>query len=321
MVYVLFVLGFVFLVFGSDWLVEGASSLAKRFNISDLVIGLTIVSFGTSAPELAVNVIASWEGQSTLALSNIMGSNVANILLVLGVAAFIRPLHIKSNTIWKEIPLSLLAAVLMTVLLNDFFVDNVQTDQLGRGDGFVLASFFIVFMYYTFGLAQAGDLEFEELGESIEHIPVWKAVGLTVFGLVMLPLGGNWIVDGAVLIAKDIGMSEAVIGVVIVGVGTSLPELAASAMAAYKGKTDIAVGNAVGSNIFNIFWVLGFSAIIRPLAFDPVMNIDLMMVISASALLWLFAMVGKKSGGVNRFAGIVFLVSYFAYITYLLVRN
>ena len=318
LVYVLFVLGFFFLVYGADWLVEGASSIARRLKISDLVIGLTIVSFGTSAPELAVNVIASFEGQSALAIGNILGSNVANIMLVLGVSAIVRPLAIQQNTTWKEIPFSLLAAVLLGVLLNDVLVNDATANSLSRADGFVLASFFIVFIYYTFGLASSGELVFEELEELPDEMPIWKGILLTVVGLVALPVGGNWIVDGAVQIARDIGISEAVIGIVIVGVGTSLPELAASVTAAFKGKTDIAVGNAVGSNIFNIFWVLGFSSMIRPLDFDIKMNVDLIMTITASLLLFFFVMVGKKERMLERWEGGVLLSVYIGYLIYLL---
>ncbi|MCB1173070.1 MAG: calcium/sodium antiporter [Leptospiraceae bacterium] len=318
-VYVLFILGFFFLIYGADWLVDGASSLARRMQISDLVIGLTIVSFGTSAPELAVNVIASFDGKASLAISNILGSNVANIMLVLGASALVRPLLIQKNTTWKEIPLSILAGVLLAVLLNDVLVDNSGTNVLSRGDGFVLSAFFIIFMYYTFSLVSGGEQELSE-SDSEEHgteIPVWRAIVMSVAGLIALPVGGNWIVDGAVQIAQDIGLSESVIGVVIVGVGTSLPELAASVMAAYKGKTDIAVGNAVGSNIFNIFWVLGLSAMIRPLPFDIQMNADLMMVITASVLLFAFTLIGKNRRELSRGEGMLFLLGYAAYLIYL----
>lgn len=316
--YILFVAGFFLLIFGADWLVEGATSIARRFKISDLVIGLTIVSFGTSAPELVVNVIASYEGKATLAIANILGSNVANILLILGIAALIRPLSVKSNTIWKEIPLSLLAAVILAVVANDVFIDGNGPSEISRSDGVILISFFIIFMYYTFGLTGQGTAEFEDLEEHGSEPAIWKSIVLTGAGLIALPVGGDWIVDGAVLIAHDLGIAESVIGVVIVGVGTSLPEVAASAVAAYKGKTDIAIGNAVGSNIFNIFWVLGVSAMIRPLPYDIVMNPDMIMTVVASLILFFFVFLGRPYK-LGRLEGTAFLTIYLAYIIFLLV--
>ena len=309
----LFLVGFFLLIKGADWMVEGAAALARKLKVSDLAIGLTIVSFGTSAPEFVVNIIASLQGNGGLAIGNILGSNIANVLLILGIAASIRPLVIQQNTIWKEIPLSLLSAIILGVLVNDRLMDG-GVALLGRGDGIILISFFIIFMYYTFGLAQMGDMPVDT--EEIKDMPVWKAIVFTVVGLAMLPIGGQLIVDGAIEIAELFGVSDAVIGIVIVGVGTSLPEVAASAVAAYKGRTDIAIGNAVGSNIFNIFWVLGVSSIIKTIPFDETLNGDVLMTIFASLALFLSAFVGKARH-VGRGEGVLFLLMY---VTYIVVR-
>ena len=314
--------GFVLLVKGADWLVDGASDIARKLNVSDLVIGLTIVSFGTSAPELAVNIIASFQGSSELAVGNILGSNVANVLLILGIAGLIRPLVVQSNTVWKEIPLSLLAALMVGVLANDVILNGADTDALERSDGIALISFFSIFMVYAIELARKGQGPLggeDDDEEGAEGMPLWKAITLTVVGLVFLPLGGNWIVEGGKHIAGEFGMSEAFIGLTIVAIGTSLPEVAASAAAALKGKTDIAIGNAIGSNIFNIFWVLGISATIKALPYSPVSNLDVGMVIVAALMLILF--VSNKDRMLKRGHAVVFLVVYVAYMVFLVIRG
>ena len=312
-VYVLFLLGFVLLVKGADWLVDGASAIAKRLRVSDMVIGLTIVSFGTSMPELVVNVLASLNNNPEIAIGNIVGSNIANVFLILGAAAVLQPLSVRSATVWKEVPLSLLAAVILFVLLNDSLLDGLPSNVLSRGDGIVLIGFFIVFVYYTFGMAIRG----EGFEESVDApMPVPRAVIFTVLGLVALPLGGDWIVQGAVHVARTFHVSESVIGLTIIAIGTSLPELAASAAAALKGKADIAIGNAVGSNIFNIFWVLGLSTLIRPIPHNPINNPDIAVAALASLLLFLFLLIGKPRI-LQRGQGALFLLLYAGYLVYL----
>ncbi|HCH00199.1 MAG: sodium:proton exchanger [Candidatus Aquicultor primus] len=317
LVYILFVIGFVILIKGADALVAGASSLAKRLNISNLAIGLTVVAFGTSAPELIVNVIASVQGNTDIAIGNIIGSNIANILLILGISSIIYPLAVKKNTVWKEIPLSLLAALLLGILANDVLLDNAPYSALTRIDGLVLIAFFIIFLYYTFGIAKVenGDTE-----DDIEQAGTVKAVALIVLGLTGLAIGGKWIVDGAVHIASSLGVSQAFIGLSIVAIGTSLPELATSAVAALKKNTDIAIGNVVGSNIFNIFWVLGLSATIKPLRFEPASNTDIGMVILASFLLFGLLFLGKRHK-LEKTEGVIFVLTYIAYIVFLVVRG
>ena len=316
--YILFVIGFVILIYGANWLVNGASSLAKRFNVSDLVIGLTVVAFGTSAPELAVNIFAGSSGNTDIAIGNILGSNIFNILLILGVAATIHPLTVQKNTIFKEIPFSLLAAIVLAISVNDAWLDDSATNIISRSDGLIFLSFFIIFMFYTYESAKSvGDSLIEE---EIQHMALWKSIGLVVAGIAGLVLGGKFIVDGAVKIATQLGMSEAMIGLTIVAAGTSLPELATSAVAAYKKNADIAIGNVVGSNIFNILLVLGVTSTITPLPFSNSSNLDIMMVIFSSLLLFIFTFTGRKKH-ITRFEGIIFLILFVLYMGYAVVSR
>ena len=315
--YILFVLGFILLIKGADWLVGGASSIAKKYRVSDIVIGLTIVSFGTSMPELIVNILASLNGNAEIAVGNVFGSNIANILLILGVAALIYPLPLKRGTVMSEIPFSLMAALLVGFLANASLFDNPQGLIVSRIDGAILLFFFLLFMLYVFKVAREGG---EEAVESYEEKPMKKAVGLILLGVVALFLGGKWTVDGAVLVAGQLGMSESFIGLTVVAIGTSLPELVTSAVAAKRRNTDIAVGNAVGSNIFNILWILGISALVHPLPFNVLSNFDILMIIFASTLLILSVSLEKKKA-VGRISGVVFLLCYIAYIVFLLQRG
>lgn len=313
LVYVLFAIGFICLIKGADLLVDGASSIARRLRVSDLVIGLTVVAFGTSMPELFVNVIASLRGSTDIAIGNVVGSNIANILLILGISALIYPLSVTRGTVWKEIPFSLLAALILFITANDTLLDGMGTSVLTRIDGLVFLSFFIIFVYYTFSIAAP----VEGLDD---HTPTGqagpaKSTAFILLGLTGLVLGGKWIVDGAVAIAAGLGMSESLIGLTIVAVGTSLPELATSAAAAYKHRAEIAVGNVVGSNIFNIFFVLGISAGIKPLPVQPQNNLDIGMVVISSLLLFVFMFTGKKRL-LDRWEGVIFLLCYGGFIAY-----
>ncbi|MBK8413237.1 MAG: calcium/sodium antiporter [Bacteroidetes bacterium] len=311
-IYILFILGFAILIKGADMLVDGSSSLARRFGISDIVIGLTIVSMGTSAPELVVNVIASLNGNSEIAVGNILGSNIVNIFFILGISAVIFPLTVKRNTTYKEIPFALLASLVILFLCNDMLFDYEDKAVLSTGDGLVLLGFFSIFIYYIFAIAKA-----ETLVESyVAPMPLPKAVLFIAIGLIGLVLGGKWIVDGAVVMASGMGVSESLIGLTIVAIGTSLPELATSAVAAYKKNTDIAIGNVVGSNIFNSFWILGFSALINPIPVLQRNNIDFAMNILASVLLFAFLFIGKRHM-LERWQGVAFILVYIAYVVYL----
>jgi cation:H+ antiporter len=311
--YILFVVGFVLLISGANLLVEGSASIAKKLNISSIVIGLTIVAFGTSAPEFIVNIFASIQGNTDIAIGNILGSNIVNILLILGISAIIFPLATKENTVWKEIPLSLLAAILLGVMVNDTLIDGGTFSGITRIDGIVFLAFFIIFLYYTFGISKVSG---ENTDLEIKEMSYMKSSLYIVGGLSGLIFGGKWIVDGAIKIAEGFNVSQSLIGLTVVAIGTSLPELATSAVAAYKKQSDIAIGNVVGSNIFNIFWILGFSALVRPLPFSKTSDIDIIMTIFSSLILFLIMFIGKKHT-VERWQGITMIIIYIGYVAYL----
>ncbi len=312
--YILFAIGFLLLIKGASYLVDGSSSIAKRFGVSDLIIGLTIVSFGTSAPEMLVNVMASLRGAGDIVIGNVIGSNIANIFLILGVAALIYPLNVKTTTTWKEIPLNILAAVIVLVMVNDTFLDGAQS-VISRSDGLILIMFFIIFIAYTVGLAKNGAEKIEN-----QKLSSLRASLMVIGGMFGLFYGGKWVVEGAVQIAGNFGLSEAMIGATIVALGTSLPELAASAVAAYKKRTDIAIGNVVGSNLFNIFWVLGLSATMNPVSFSSKLNTDVIIFLFATVLLFIFAINGGRHH-IEKREGVIFLFCYVAYIVFLIMRG
>jgi len=314
--YILFILGFMLLIKGADYLVEGASSVGKRLGLSPLFIGLTIVAFGTSAPELFVNIMASLQGSDGIAVGNILGSNISNILLILGTSALIYPLAVKTNTVFKEIPLSLLAIIVLGILVNDQLINGNNFNVLSRADGLILISFFIIFLYYTVGIMR--DVEAQEM--PIKQYNKMKSWIMILVGSIGLVIGGKWIVDGGILIAQNFGLSEALVGLTIIAIGTSLPELATSAVAAYKQKTDIAIGNVVGSNMFNIFWVLGLSSIIRPISFSPSLNFDILIVMIVTIILLVSLYIGKRNV-LQRWEGYTFIIMYISYIAFLIYRG
>ncbi len=320
MVYFLFILGFVILIKGADFLVDGASSLAKRYSISELVIGLTIVSFGTSTPELIVNIFASFNGSSDLAIGNIFGSNIANILLILGCSALVQPLPIQKSIYYTEIPISLVATFMVGFLANANLFTRTSGLWISQWDGLMLLLFFGLFMTYIFVVSKDKTQESEGLNEEIQLMSIRKSVLFVVIGVVALFFGGKWIVDGSIVIAREFGLSESFIGLTIIAVGTSLPELVTSMVAARKGKADIAIGNVIGSNIFNIFWILGLSATIKALPFDIINNMDILMLILASTLL-IFAVINGKKPVISRFEGFIFVGVYICYLTYLVYRG
>ncbi len=309
-------------------MIDGSSSIAKKFNISSLVIGLTIVAFGTSAPELIVSAVAALKGSTGIALGNIIGSNIANTLLVLGIAAIIYPLIVKKDIVNKQIPFSLLAIVAVGILINDFLIDYVSPSSLTRIDGLILILFFSIFIYYTFSISKAKEGVLEGIKEDyrlsgsdeIKTYNNFVSIGMIIAGLVGLFLGGRWVVNGAIDMAKFFGMSEILIGLTIVAVGTSLPELAASAMAAKKGQADMAIGNVVGSNIFNLFWVLGVSAIINPITYNLVLNIDMLILLAITILLLFLIYTGKRNV-LTKKEGITLLVLYICYLIFLVSRG
>ncbi len=316
--YVLFIAGFVFLIYGANWLVDGSASLAKKYRIPNIVIGLTIVALGTSSPELVVNLIASFKGAADVAMGNILGSNISNILLILGISAMIYPMAVNDNTQWKEVPLAILAAVVIGVVANDaIFDDSNIPSMIYRSDGIVLIAFFILFMYYAFGISRLDETQAEV---TVKEFPRWQSITMIFGGLAGLVIGGKWIVDGAVVIASNLGMSEAFISLTIVAVGTSLPELATCVAAALKKNAGIVVGNIIGSNIFNIFFVLGISAVIRPLPFNSALNFDILLGVASSLLLFVFLLFPRKRM-LERWQGGVLLLLYIAYVAVLFVRQ
>ncbi|MDN5205224.1 calcium/sodium antiporter [Fulvivirgaceae bacterium BMA10] len=313
-----FIVGFVVLIKGADFLVKGGSSLGKRFGMSDLVIGLTIVSFGTSMPELLVNVISSLQGSSELAIGNVLGSNIANILLILGVSALVCPLPITRNTYFIEIPFSLTATLLVGFLANASLFYHVTDLYISRFDGVVLLFFFFLFLGYIFMTTK--EKKEAAFKTTYKEESLFKSIGLTTLGILGLYFGGDWIVDGALYFAGYFDVSESFIGLTVVALGTSLPELVTSAVAAFKKNTDIAVGNVVGSNIFNMLWILGASAVIKPLPFDVISNTDILMIIASSSMLIMAVVIGKRPV-ISRPEAIFFLIFYFAYIYYLVDRG
>ena len=317
LLYLKFIAGFAVIIKGADFLVDGSSSIARRFRVSELVIGLTVVAFGTSTPELFVNIMASLKGNTEIAIGNVLGSNIANILLILGVSSVICPLSVTKGTVWKEIPFSLLAAMVLGLMANDQLIDKNGISVLTRIDGLVLLCFFIIFLYYSVSIAK--EIEGMEAHVPLKEHGMAKSFLLVVSGFAGLCIGGDWIVQGAVNLAVKLGISQSVVGLTIVAIGTSLPELATSAVAAHKGKPDIAVGNVVGSNIFNIFFVLGVSAIIKPISFNSRSNFDIGVVILASLLLFTFMFTGQKRS-IDRWEGIVSLMLYGAYLVFQIIR-
>lgn len=314
MTYFLFALGFVLLIKGAAWLVDGASAIGRKFRVPEMIIGLTIVSFGTSLPELLVTTMASLEGKAELGVSNILGSNIANILIILGLAAIIRPLPIARDTYLIDIPISMFAVMLLGFLANSHFITDSTALEITRIDGGILLFFFFCFMVYILAEARAKPAEADPQ-MTAGQMPM-AALKIAV-GILMLYFGGEWVVDGASLIATRAGLSEAFIGLTIVAVGTSLPELVTSAVAAYKGNVSIAVGNAIGSNIFNVLWILGFTAMVSPIPFSPASNLDIMMVLMASASLIVAVIIGKYPR-ISRPEGVLFIVVYAAYVVYLI---
>ena len=312
----LFALGIFLLLKGADALVEGASALARKLGVPALLIGLTVVAFGTSLPEFVVNVLAALRGHTDIAFGNIVGSNMANILLVLGVASILRPLPVKRSTVWREIPFALLAVVVLIILTRGAGSSAVLT----RGDGLILLCFFGAFLYYAAQMSRRSrsDLVGDAPAEAVRS----KAMiaGMICGGLAALYFGGRWTVDGAVALARLLGLSDFLISATVIAVGTSLPELMTAIAAARRKDIDIAVGNSVGSNIFNVFWVLGITAVIAPIVVPPFLGTDLIFLLAASILLFAFLFVGERHV-LRRWKGVLFVVLYASYLAFLAGRG
>ena len=315
------VVGFVALVKGADWVVDGASAIAKRFGISDLVIGLTVVAFGTSMPEFVVNMVSVAEGSTDLAITNIVGSNIINTFVILGLTALVYPIVSQKRSRDFDIPMSIIAGVLVLI----FVAVQLPFGEAGKGIGHlgggVLLAFFCYFLYNTFRNAKEGVKELKSEGvkelksEGVKELTIQRAIGLIIGGLVGLVVGGELIVKSAVDLATRMGVSEAIIGLTIVALGTSLPELATSVIAAAKHNSDIAIGNVFGSNIFNVFFVLGTSAAIHPLPAYEGIELDACMAAMGSIIVWL-AVKTDKDRKVQRWAGALLLIVYGGYLAY-----
>ena len=315
---IILVIGFVLLIKGADFFVEGSSSVAKKFNVPSLIIGMTIVAMGTSLPELAVSVTASMTGNNTLAVSNVAGSNIFNLMVVCGACALFAPLTIEKNTLLKEFPFSIICAGLLVVL-------GFLGMSLGRVDGIIFLVIFIVYLLWMIRSAKqarnAGDkLEEEEeelIEEEIKILPMWKCLLFIVGGMIAIKFGGDFVVDGASAIAAGFGLSQTLIGLTIVALGTSLPELVTSIVAARKDEVDMALGNVIGSNIFNILLILGVAAAISPITFLMENIIDIVILIVMSLVVWIFAWTSKE---INRKEGIMMLLMYAVYMVYICIR-
>lgn len=319
--------GVLFLMKGADFFVESSAALAKRMKISQVVIGLTVVAFGTSLPELVVNMVSAVNGNTAIALGNVVGSNIANILLILGISATITPLVVKHNTVWKEIPMSFLAAILLLLFALQQKIDtsriweiigkdgNTVVGSLNMSHGIFLLFIFVIFLYYTFGIAKDTDA----VSPDVRDMSLKKSGIYLVLGLLAVVAGGKMTVDGALAIARSFGVSEALLGLTVVAVGTSLPELVTNVMAARKGFTDIAIGNVIGSNIFNIFFIMATTAVLRPIPVNisDVINIVFLLFVTLLTFIFLFVLDKYKVGKIE---GVIMLSLYVAYVIYLFLQ-
>ncbi|GAA0712455.1 calcium/sodium antiporter [Paraclostridium ghonii] len=317
MKYIILLIGFIVLIKCADFFVVGASSIAKSLNIPTIIIGLTIVAFGTSAPEGAVSISAAMKGQNDIAIANVVGSNIFNLLCVLGVSAIIAPVKVQKTTIIKEFPFALLASLVLLILSHDIKFQGYNENALTRSDGLMLFALFSIFMYYLLEMALASKEEMDvEQGSS--RNPIGKSILLSIAGIIGIIIGGNLVVDSATNIAIDLGMSENLVGLTIVSIGTSLPEFVTSIVAAKKGESDIAMGNIIGSNVFNILFVLGSSSIIHTINVQPIVFVDMIIMFFVTTMTYIFA-ISKKQ--VNRFEGIILILTYVAYMSFVIIRQ
>lgn len=317
MAYLLLVIGFGLLISGANFFVNGSSNIARLLRVPPLLIGLTIVAFGTSSPEATVSIIAALEGSSDISLGNVIGSNIFNITLVVGITAFLYPLKVESETVKKEIPFTLLASSVLLVLISDQVLQGLNNNLLTRSDGLVFLFFLSIFLYYVFEVAMRSRKEAVE--EQTTSDAKWgKSILFALLGLAAIIFGGDLVVKNGTEIALVLGMSETLVGLTIIAIGTSLPELVTSITAALKKESEIALGNIVGSNIFNILFVLGASSVITPLVVDQKVFIDNIIMIILTVLILIFSRTNFKIG---KREGIILVVIYLIYLGYIIVRN
>ena len=310
-----FILGIAFILYGANFLVKGASALARKFKISELIIGLTIVALGTSLPELVISVGSAVNGASGIALGNVIGSNIFNTMLILGVTALITPIKFNGRMLSRELPFNLLASIVLILVAGSMVIDGGEDGFISQYSGMILLCFLAIFIRYTFSIPnEDGNEEEVELPLSI-----WKIALFVVIGLIALIFGGKIFVSSATDVARMLGMSEAIIGITIVSAGSSLPELAVSVNAARKGNVSIALGNVLGSNILNIFFILGCSAAITPISLNGFSPIDFYVLLAASVLVYIVGKFGGKNV-INRYEGAILTLGYIAYTTYLILN-
>lgn len=317
------VVGLVLILAGANFLTDGASSVAKRLGVSDLIIGLTVVAFGTSAPELSISIVSAINHNAELAVGNVIGSNIFNILVIIGITAMVRPIKIQKSVMTTELPMVLLSSIIMLIMGSSVILDGAAANVVTRVDGLFLLIFFLLFMRYTFASARHSNPAKRDPqsadGKKLSGMSVIRAILYIIGGLAALIWGGDRFVDGATGIARVMGVSEAVIGLTIVAVGTSLPELATSVVAALKNEPGMAIGNVIGSNIFNVLLVLGASATVAPLPFGNISNIDLLTLVGASVLFLVFGQFFKERT-ITRVEGGVMFACYIAYTVYLIAN-
>lgn len=321
------ILGIILIIAGGNYLTDGASAVARHFKVSNLVIGLTVVAFGSSTPDFVVCLTSTLSGKSQLALGDVVGANIFDILLVVGIVALVNPIHISKDMLWKDLPMLALASMALFFCGDDRLFDGTA-DYISRTDGLMLLAFFAIFMAYTFEMARepqplvpanaTGNTSNKDAGGG-KSMKMWLAAVCIAGGLAALVVGGNWIVDGASGIALKAGLSEGLVGLTIVAIGSSVPDLATSVVAAVKKQPGIALGNVVGACIFNVFFIIGLCATIRPLDTGTISLVDFSTLVGGSLLLWLFGqIIGKRV--ITRGEGVVLALGYVAYITYLIVK-
>lgn len=325
--YILLLIGFVLLVKGADYFVDGSSNIAKKLRIPSLIIGLTIVAFGTSAPEAAVSITASINGQNGMAIGNVIGSNIFNLLMVIGASGIIKPLLVEKSILSREFPFTLLISIILIILSSDILLFNSSINTINRIDGIILLILFIVFLYYLINSAMknrkeslydtetSADLDMSNIKSIEKSNTMIKSILISVIGIAAIILGGNLVVDSASNIASSFGVSDQLIGLTVVSIGTSLPEFVTSIIAATKGESDLALGNVLGSNIFNILFVIGASALISPMTVDPKLIIDGAIMILSTILVYFYA---YRKNDISKFESITLSLLYFGYMGYLI---
>ncbi len=311
----LFCAGLVLVILGADWLVNGASKLAQRLRVSELVIGLVIVAFGTSMPELVVSGSASLKGANDIAIANVVGSNIFNLLFILGVAGLIFPMNVNKSIIKVDTPISLLGAILL-LLMGCVIPFNASQHTISWGEGLIMLAIFALYMGYVMKMAMKNRQETANIQQPMPNL--WLSIGLIIIGLAGLIFGGNLLVDNALYLAREWGMSEKLIGMTIVAMGTSLPEFATSVTAAIRKKNDIAIANVIGSNIFNIFFILPVCSLISPLAYSTRFNIDIVILMLGSIVFWVFTARAQKQG---RACSALLLLMYIAFTIYAILQG